>query len=359
LRLQVVLAIAGAWTVFAARVAGSDWLLLVGSVLALMGGIVFMANLASLFRRAPEPRPAPPLPYPEHAAVDVVATRFMQLAGIFLLLGLAVGVLTAIWRPEVGRWDLVWAHTMLIGFMLSMVAGICYHVLARWTDRRWRSVAAIRLHFALIVLGLPVMLLALATDQTALFMIAGPVEAVAIGLFLVNIAPLVAALPSPTRPAVLAAMGLLAVGISLGASFALAPILGVWLRVIHAEINLFGATGLLISGVGYYFLPRLSGQPLRWPRLAPIQLGAIFGGVGLSVAALGLRAHAHGPNGLVLLAGVVIAAGFLLFGLQVAGTFRPTTRGTVAALPFVPSRPTGQQPYHPSPITLSPKADSR
>ena len=255
LRLQVVLAIVGAWTVFAARVAGWDSLVLAGSVLALAGGIVFLANLARLFRQAPEPRPAPPLPYPEHAAIDAVATRFMQLAGLFLLVGLSVGALTAAWRPEEGRWDRVWAHTMLVGFMLSMVAGgIGYHVPAAgcWTGRRWRSVAAVRLHFALVVLGLPLMLFALATDQTALFRIAGPVQAAAIGLFLVNIAPLAAALPSPSRLAVLAAIGLLAAGIGLGASFAVEPILGVWLRVIHAEINLFGWMGLLISGIGYY-----------------------------------------------------------------------------------------------------------
>ena len=336
LRLQVFLAVAGAWIVFAGHVARWDALIATGSVVALAGGIVFMVNLARLFRQEPEPRPAPPLPYPEHAAIDVIGTRFMRLSGLFLLVGLTVGVITALWHPAVGRWDLVWAHTMLVGFMLSMIAGVCYHVLSRWTGRQWRGIGAIRLHFALVALGLPVMLLALATDQTALFMIAGPLEAAAIGLFLVNIRPLVNALPSPSRAAVLAAMGLLVVGLLLGASFAIAPILGVWLRVIHAEINLFGFTGLLISGVGYYFLPRLAGQPLRWPWLAPIQLGAIFGGVGLSVAALGLRAHMHGPSALVLAAGVVIAAGFLMFGAQIAGTFRLTSNGTVATLPFVP-----------------------
>jgi hypothetical protein len=343
LRLQVILAIAGAWTVFAGHVAGWDALVLAGSVLALAGGIAFMANLARLFRLEPEPRPAPPLPYPEHAPVDAVATGFMRLAGIFLLTGQVVGVVTAVWRPGMGRWELVWAHTMLVGFLLSMAAGVCYHVLARWTGRRWRSVAAIRIHFAVVAVGLPVMLLALAADQAALFAIAGPVEAAAIGLFLVNIAPMTMVLPSPTRPAVLAAMGLLAVGIGLGASFAIEPILGVWLRVVHAEINLFGWTGLLISGIGYYFLPRLAGQPLRWPWLAPVQLGAIFGGVGLSVAAIGLRAHAEGPDGLVLAAGAVIAAGFVLFALQIAGTFHHTSVGTVAALPYAPrpSTPAG------------------
>jgi hypothetical protein len=336
LRLQVALAIAGAWTVFAGYVAGWSALVLAGSVLALVGGVVFMTNLARLFRQAPEPRPAPPLPYPEHAAVDAIATRFMRLAGIWLLVGLVVGVVTAGWRPGIGRWDLVWAHAMLVGFMLSMVAGVCYHVMARWTGRRWRGVAPIRLHYALVAVGLPVMVLALATDQTALFAIAGPIQAAAIGIFLINVAPLTTGLPSLSRSAVIAAMGLLVVGVSLGASFAIEPILGVWLRVVHAEINLFGWTGLLISGIGYYFLPRLAGQPLRWSWLAPVQLAAIFVGVGLSVTAIGWRAHANGPDALMLVAGGLIAAGFLLFGLQAAGTFRYTSVGTVAALPYVP-----------------------
>jgi hypothetical protein len=300
------------------------------------GGFVFMTTLARLFRPAPAPRPAPPLPYPEHAAVDAIATRFMRLAGIWLLVGLVVGVFTAGWRPGVGRWDLVWAHAMLVGFMLSMVAGVCYHVLARWTGRRWRGVAPIRLHYALVAVGLPVMILALATDEVALFAIAGPIQAAAIGIFLITIAPLTTGLPALSRAAVLTAMGLLVVGVSLGASFAIEPILGVWLRVVHAEINLFGWTGLLISGVGYYFLPRLAGQPLRWPWLAPYQIAAIVAGVGLSVTAIGWRAHANGPDALMLVAGGLIAAGFLLFGLQVAGIFHHTSVGTVATLPYVP-----------------------
>lgn len=338
LRGQVGLAVAGGWLVFAGRAGGSHEAALVGNLVALSGGAIFMANLFRLFRRAPEPRPAPPLPYPEHADIDRIATHFMRLAATSLLLGLVIGAVTSTWRPEVGRWDLVWAHTLLVGFFLSMAAGVCYHTLARWTGRRWRSASAIRLHLLLVALGLPAMLVALATDTTALFAVTGLVQAVAISLFLVNITPMVTGLPSPTRAALTAAMAFLALGVSLGAAFAIEPILGVWLRPVHAQINLFGWTGLLISGVGYYFLPRFAGQPLRWSRLAPVQLGAIAGGVTLSVAALGWRAHADGPAWLVLGGGVVAGAGFLLFALQVGGTFRRTGRATVAGLLVVPHR---------------------
>jgi hypothetical protein len=67
-----------------------------------------------------------------------------------------------------------------------------------------------------------------------------------------------------------------------------------------------------------------------------VQLGAIIGGVGLSVAALGWHAHGDGPAALVLVAGAVICAGFLLFGVQIVGTFRRKSTGTVSALPVVP-----------------------
>src|SRR5262245_13436293 len=56
LRVQVALVIAGAWTIFTGSVAGWDALILAGNVLALGGGIVFLANLTRLFRQAPEPR---------------------------------------------------------------------------------------------------------------------------------------------------------------------------------------------------------------------------------------------------------------------------------------------------------------
>ena len=130
---------------------------------------------------------------------------------------------------------------------------------------------------------------------------------------------------------------LLLAGITLGALFAIAPTLGARLRLAHAEINLFGWTGLLISGAGYYLVPRFAGQPLRWPRLAPLQLGALLVGVVLGAAALGWRAYGGGAAALVLVAQALVAAGYLLFGALIAGTFRPARRagaGTVSALPL-------------------------
>jgi len=75
---------------------------------------------------------------------------------------------------------------LLVGFFLTMASGVCYHVLSRWSGRPWRSVAAIRWHYLLVALGLPFMVLALATNWTGLFAVAGSVQATALALLLAN-----------------------------------------------------------------------------------------------------------------------------------------------------------------------------
>jgi hypothetical protein len=333
LRAQRGAAIAGAWLIFAGVVTRQDAIVAAGNALALAGGLLFIANLGRLFRQ-PVKLPAPPLPYPEQAQADRVGVLFMRLSALYLVLGLGIGVALTLWRPSMGRWDLVWAHTLLVGFYLSMVSGVCYHVLTRWTTARWKAIWPLRLHVWLVAIGLPLMLLALATGERLLFAIAGPLQAAAVGLFLLNIAPLVPALPGLTRPAFIGAMLMLLTGITLGALFAIDPALGARLRLTHAEINLFGWTGLLICGVGYYLAPRFAGRPLRWPRLAPVQLWMLAAGIVLGVAALVWRVYAGGPAALVLASQLLVAASYLLFGILVAGTFfaRRKQAGTVASL---------------------------
>lgn len=329
---QVACTIAGAWLVYAGRLATERSLVVAGSAVALAGGLVFARNVALLFRQ-PAIRPAPPRPFPEQEAVDRIATRFTRLSGSYLLVGLTIGLAIELWRPVSGRWDLVWAHALLVGFFLSMAAGVCYHVLSRWTGRPWRSMAPIRMHFALVALGLPIMLLALATDRSGLFAFAGPLQAAAALLFLWVIAPMAGGLPEPTRSAVAGAALCLVAGVGLGAAFALDPSLGARLRLAHAEVNLFGWTGLLISGVAYYLVPRFFGAPLRWPRLAAVQLGLLSAGVLLG--AIGLARCAYGDSALVPLAWsqAMIALAFLLLAALLIATVRCPIGARVAITP--------------------------
>jgi hypothetical protein len=321
LRLQVIAAGTGAWLSFFGIGLRSTPLTGGGQLLVLAGGVLFMVNIVSLFREEPAGMPAPPLRFGSQAAVDRIATKFMRLSGTYLLLGLTLGVALVWWRPGSGRWDLVWAHAMLLGFFLSMASGVCYHVLSRWSGVPWKSVGAIRVHYLLVAVGLPAMVLALAVDASGLFLIAGPLQAAAIALMLINIAPHALRLGGAVRAGILLAVACLAFGITLGVVFAIDPAVGARSRQIHAVVNLFGWGALLISGFGYAFAPNFAGVALRWARLAALQLGVLACGVLASTAVMFWRIYGGGPDAPVIVAQNVIAFGLLLFAVQVAGVF--------------------------------------
>lgn len=320
LRVQVALAIAGGWAVYLARIGDAHWLELAGASASLLAAVIFTVNIIRLFRR-PVTGPPSPLPFPEQATVDKIATQFTRLSGLYLLAGLVIGVLIAAGMVEQARWDLVWAHAMLIGFFLSMASGVCYHVLSRWTGKRWLAIWPMRVHLLAVTVGLPLMLVALATNVGSLFAVAGPLQAAALALFLIIIAPQVLALPGWSRPAIAGAALCLVIGIGLGTAFAIDRPLGARLRIVHAELNLFGWAGLLITGVGYYLVPRFAGRPLRWPRLAGVQLALLGGGVALGAVAAAQRGYGHDPVISLRLAQMAVAGGFALFAIIVAGTF--------------------------------------
>jgi cytochrome c oxidase cbb3-type subunit 1 len=116
----------------------------------------------------------------------------------------------------------------------------------------------------------------------------------------------------------------LAAGILLGASFALDRSLGGQLRQLHAELNLWGWTTLLIYGMGYHMLPRFCGRPLRRAALAELQSWLAIGGV--VAASLGwLIARVAPATGQLLLAagGLAQLAAALLFATLGAELLRP------------------------------------
>jgi hypothetical protein len=351
LRAQILLTIAGAWLLFAGGTERERDVVLIGHVLALAGGVLFLTNTFLLFRQEPlKNRPAPPLPYPEHRAIDKIATRFTSLSGVFLLIGLGIGLYTHIWPPTSGRWDLVWAHTMLVGFFLSMVSGVCYHVLARWTGHRWQSVRLVQIHLYVTLIALPLMLIALATNRETLFSYAGPIQGLALWLFLWNIAPMIWRMTGPTRPALVLAVTSLLVGVFLGAMFAGHPVVGVRYRIVHADLNLFGWTGLLISGVAYYLVPRFFGRPLRWPRLAAIQVWLMAAGIAAAALSWTWRIEKGGADSSITVAQGVVAASFVLLGVIVSGTLAFGTSGsaTISAVPMAKHFKRPQPPLQPS-----------
>lgn len=276
MKAAMILAIASGWITFAGR-AGNWWFVeAAGAGAALAGGLAFMISIISLFRSPVSERPAPPPPFPEQISVDRVGIQFTRLAGTWLIVGLVIGLILVFWTPSFGRWELVWAHSMLIGWFLSMASGVSYHVLSRWTGQQWRWPRLPAIHLRLVQLGLPVMVLALALDTRWLFFIAGPVQSIALLLFAANALPQARRLPVVPRIGVTAATWMLVIGVTLGAGFAVDPINHVTLRFTHAQTNLFGWAGLLVCGIGYYLFPRFAGQALAWPRLAKIQMSVLI-----------------------------------------------------------------------------------
>lgn len=322
---QVAAGVAGGWLAFVGIGTRNDVIRGLGEMLALIGGVLFMVNIVGLFKQDPS-GDAAPMRFAQQATVDRIATKFMRLSGTWLVFGLAVGVALVWWRPDRGRWDLVWAHMLLVGFFLSMASGVCYHVLSRWSQCPWASVAAIRWHYIVVAVGLPFMVVALAMDWEALFFVAGPIQALALALLLVNAAPHVVHLRGPSRLGIAIAAVFLLIGITLGAIFAIDPATGARLRQAHAISNLFGWAGLLISGFGYALVPGFAGTRLRWPRLAAAQVGIVAVGVAAGMVAVAWRMYGDGPDSAMVVAQGVVAAGMVLFAVQVAAMFASSAK---------------------------------
>jgi hypothetical protein len=331
LHVQVALSIAGGWVCWVGLLLSSSGLVLGGSLLALAGGLVFTVNIARLMRQ-PAGQRVLPIDDANQQAADRIGIAFSRLSVVYLLIGLGIGVLVAAGIRFPGRPDLLWAHAMLLGFVLSMVSGVSYHVLGRWTGRAWRDLRPIALHLRLVQAGLPLMLLALALGNGPMFTITGIVQALALLLFLVNIAPMVTGLPAPTKQGFLGAAATLGIGVVLGGLFALDPALGAKLRQGHATLNLFGFAGLLISGSAYYLAPRFAGKPLRWPRLAALQVAALMAATLLAATGWGWMVGWGGSRWLMQAGMYGIAACLAAAALVIAGTFRGHTLGASVTL---------------------------
>lgn len=333
---MVGLAAASGWVVFLGRMADISLLVTLGNAASLASGLLLIYNIGQVFKKQSVVRPAPPLPFPEQAQADRIATNFTRLCSVWLLVGTGVGLIVSIYTPDRGRWELVWAHSMLVGFALSMASGVTYHVLPRWTTGRWKSLRGLRIHWYLTIVMLPIMVLGLAIDSQLLIHMAGPFQAAAIALWIGNCLPFIRKLPRFTAIGVGAAFTALGFGIALGMSFAVTPAQGAFLRPVHAELNLFGWAGLLISGVAYYLVPRFAGAPLRWSRVAIAQLALTAISLAASVALLWLRIEGHDTGAAIQIAHIGCAVGFGMLGVVVAGTFWSRQPQHVGAINLMP-----------------------
>lgn len=321
---QVAAGVLGGWLAFAGRGMQADNLERLGHLLATIGGVLFMTNLGMLFRQPGPPRP-PKVPKDQRTVlqrVDRLAIPFTIISGIVVVAGTALGLLLTWWRPGSGRWDLVWAHTMLLGFFFAMASGTSYHMLSRWTGVPWRSIRLVQVHLYTYLLSFPLMLIALAQDIDWMFLVGGPLMAVAMLAWAGNIVPMALKLDGVIRWGILLAMVFLTAGVTFGVMFAIDPATGPRLRGTHVVGNLYGFAGLLISGFGYAYIPRLAGTPdLRWPSLAVLQLGVLGAGVTGGMIVMALRMYGEVGTTPVIVWNIIAGIGMALFALQAAGTF--------------------------------------
>jgi hypothetical protein len=337
-RFQLIAAITGGWLVCIGQIAASESLERAGHVIALAAGVTALLDLGILFRQKATGQASPSSSHNQRET-DRFGTTLSRFAGVWLLAGLGTGVFVTFAHPDQGRWDLAWAHMLLLGYVMSMISGVCYHVLGRWTGVPWtdRRVQLARLHVRITLIAAPLMVLALAADTPWLFMVAGPVQAVALLLFLGAIAPFVWAMPSTSKWAMIFAGIFLGCGISLGAWFAGHPEMGPRFRMAHATLNIYGWIALIVSGVAYYLLPRMFGRPLRWPKLAFIQVPLGVISVGLLAGGWALRIGWQGPIWPITLGGFGVATGIGLLLINLVATYRslPRISSTVGAVRVV------------------------
>jgi len=124
----------------------------------------------------------------------------------------------------------------------------------------------------------------------------------------------------------------LALGIGLGASFAIDRAFGAGLRTLHAEFNLWGWSTLLIYGMGYHMLPRFLGRPLRWPKLAELQSWAAI--VGVALMSLGWLTQSAGSSlafALLLSGGLLQVLAAMAFVDQIASMLMKQTSQTASS----------------------------
>lgn len=329
--LQVGAGVTGAWIACFGYGYRIDALIRLGHLLALVGAVLFLANLGLLFSH-PGARP-PRIPWHERTMqqkVDRIAIPFTMLSGVMVVVGTALGLLLDFWRPTFGRWDLVWGHVMLLGFFFAMASGTSYHMVARWSGRDFRSTKPIVLHLIAFVLSFPAMVIALGWDIDWLFLIGGPLMAVSMVAWASNILPAAWPLSDGVRFGIVLAMLFMVAGVGLGVMFAIDPGSGPRLRSTHVIANLFGFSGLLISGFGYRYVPQLAEVPaMRWPGWQLPQLALMATGSALGMLFMALYAYGEAEADAVLWPCLVGTAGMLLFGINTLGTFalKPRNRG--------------------------------
>jgi cbb3-type cytochrome oxidase subunit 1 len=131
-----------------------------------------------------------------------------------------------------------------------------------------------------------------------------------------------------------ASLAWFAAGVSLGLAMSIHPAWAVY-RTAHMHMNLLGFVSMMIFGVAYHVIPRLSGQPLRSARLAVAHWW--LANVGLATFVVGLvllpnTMFATPARAVVALGGLLSAAGAYAFVYNLWRTIGPLRTQLAAPL---------------------------
>lgn len=133
----------------------------------------------------------------------------------------------------------------------------------------------------------------------------------------------------PVRSFLRASLTWLALGVTLGVAMAMHPAWTIY-RPAHEHMNLLGFVTMMIYGVAYHVVPRFSGRPLRYARLAVWHVWIANAGLALMVLGFALRVHDGRPLAfgtfLLALGGVLSAVGAYAFALNIWRTIPAARR---------------------------------
>ena len=94
----------------------------------------------------------------------------------------------------------------------------------------------------------------------------------------------------PVRTFLRSSLAWLALGVSLGLAMAVHPAWTIY-RPAHQHMTLLGFVTMMIYGVAYHVIPRFSGRPLRYPKLAIWHFWIANAGLALMVTGFIMRVH--------------------------------------------------------------------
>jgi hypothetical protein len=231
-----------------------------------------------------------------------------------------------------GAWGAM-VHTLLFGWLTSMIAAVNYHTMPVFAARDFPSQRTIWAHWLGLASGLATTVAGMLLAMQSLVVSGLVLECSAALLFLLNVVQLLrrgAPRPRPVAPAIagqpqidrLGTQATKASGLCLPLALALLLVSrlgwsGEW-ALAAEHMAALGWVMLMIVGVGYHVLPRFSGVGVRGAGWARAQLACHLGALLLMVPAL-----AFGWSRLFAVGGVLMAAALGLFAWTVWPTLQP------------------------------------